>query len=180
MISRKGAHIAAEICKKLGVKLILAGQGVREQKDGKIIADDMILEGDFKHVGVVGVKERGELMSRALAVFVPTQYIGPFEGVHAEAMLCGTPVITTDWGVFSETVFNGFNGYRTRTFGEMLEACRLVDSLDYQKIRDYALDKFSMDNVREQYEAYFTRLLDLWGPGWYSEDSSTLCIKELK
>ena len=171
MISRKGAHIAAQVCKELGVKLILAGQGVREQKDGKIVADDMIIEGDVEHVGVVGVKERGELMSKARAVFVPTQYIGPFEGVHAEAMMCGTPVITTDWGVFSETVYDGLNGFRTRTMGEMIEAAKLCDKLNYKEIRDYAIGRFSLNVVRHQYDTYFQRLLQLWGDGWYSKDS---------
>jgi len=176
MISRKGVHIAAEVCKKLGVKLILAGQGVKEYSNGHIVTDDMVLDGDIEYVGTVDVKQRGELMSKAKAVFVPTQYIGPFEGVHAESNFCGSPVICTDFGVFTETVVNGLNGYRTRTFGEMLQACKLVEKLDPKKIREYAINNFSMDVIKYQYQEYFNQLLDLWDEGWYSERPSELLV----
>lgn len=174
LISRKGAHIAAEACNRIGAKLILAGQGVVHKEDGKIVAEDIVVSGNVEHVGTVDAKKRGELMSRARAVFVPTQYIGPFEGVHAEAMMCGTPVITTDWGVFTETVINGFNGYRTRTLGEMIEAAILAPGLDSLKIREYAKKRFSIDSVKGRYDAYFKRLSGLWDDGWYSTDASTL------
>lgn len=48
-------------------------------------------------MGSVGVKERAELMAYADAVMVPTTYLEPFGGVVIEAMLSGTPAITTDF-----------------------------------------------------------------------------------
>ena len=91
------------------------------------------------------------------------------DGVHAEAALCGTPVITTDWGVFPETVIQGFNGFRTRTLGEAVWASENISLLDPRKIRDYAVQRFSMDNVKFQYQAYFEQLDTLNKSGWYSE-----------
>jgi len=171
LIQRKGASIAAEVCNKLGVPLIMAGQGVDRIEGNKIIAQEVTIEGPLiKHIGTVGVKERNELMSKAQAVFVQTQYIGPFEGVSVEAMLCGTPVITTDWGCFAETVIDGVTGYRTRSFGETLWAAQNVKNLDSQKIRDYALSRYSIDVVKYLYQDYFERLLTLWDKGWYSEE----------
>ena len=68
---------------RLGAKLILAGQGVTKNKDGTVASTEIALDGgDVEHVGTVDVQRRGELMSRARAVFVQTQYIGPFEGVR--------------------------------------------------------------------------------------------------
>lgn len=154
LIDRKGHGIAAEVCKALGKRLIMAGQGT--PPDG------------VEYVGIVGPEERGRLMSRAKALFVPTLYLEPFGNVHIEAMACGTPVITTDWGVFTETVEDGFNGFRCRTFGEFKDAALSVDGLDHLSIRHRAVTRYGLATVGRQYEDYFHRLLTLWGDGWYA------------
>ena len=172
MIQRKGPHIAAEVCNRIGAKLVMAGQGVTRKEDGRIYSQEITVGGNVEHVGTVDVFHRGLLMSKAKAVFVMTQYIGPFEGVAVEAMMCGTPVITTDWGVFSETVKDGVNGFRTRTLGEAMWAAKEVEKLDPVKIREMAVAKYSLDVVRYKYQDYFKQLLTLWGKGWYEEHYS--------
>lgn len=159
LIDRKGYQIAQQVCERLGKRLILAGQ---------------VGEGGFsgygEHIGVVGVEGRGELMSKASAVFVPTTYLEPFGGVHAEAMLCGTPVITTNFGVFTETVVNGVNGYRCDTFKDFLKAAKSCEKMSLskrQQIRKSAQKRFSTQTVARQYQDYFSRLYTLWGDGWY-------------
>jgi len=154
LIDRKGYGIAAEVAQALDTRLVVAGQGTPPAGC------------DYR--GVVGPEERGRLMSRARAVFVPTLYLEPFGNVHAEAMACGTPVITTDWGVFTETVEDGVNGFRCRTFGEFLNAAKSVDGLDRDVIRRRAIARFGLEPVSRQYEAYFERLLTLWDRGWYA------------
>jgi glycosyltransferase involved in cell wall biosynthesis len=104
---RKGWQIAQMVCEQLGKRLVVAGPGE--------------FFGYGEYVGIVGPKQRAKLLSHAQAVFVPTIYIGPFEGVSIEANLCGTPVITSDWGSFTENVINGFNGYRCRTYEQYFE-----------------------------------------------------------
>lgn len=156
LIERKGWRVAQEVCQRLGARLVVAGQGT--------------FDGYGEYVGLVGPDERGKLMSRARAIFVPTQYVEPFGGVHAEAMLCGTPVICTDWGVFPETIVNGVNGYRCRTLQQFLDAAATVGSLDPAKIHFMARDRFSLEAVAPQYEAYFGRLSTLFGAGWYEVD----------
>lgn len=154
----KGYPIAQEVCQKLGKRLIVAGQGN--------------FTGYGEYVGVVGPEKRGELMSKAKAVFVPSTYIEPFGGVHAEALLCGTPVITTNFGVFPETVVNGVNGYRCDVFRDFVAAAKQVEKFSVakrKKIRASAQKRFSTTTVRDQYQAYFERLYDLWGDGWYAK-----------
>jgi glycosyltransferase involved in cell wall biosynthesis len=84
-----------------------------------------------------------------------------------EALACGTPVITTDLGVFTETVKNGFNGYRANTFAEFINAAEQVKTLDYREIATDAYKNFSMDMIRWHYNRYFQRLLNLFDKGWY-------------
>lgn len=166
---RKAPHIAAEVCQAVGSKLIMAGQGVTKREPGKLMSAEVSVIGDHvEHVGTVNVEQRGKLMGEARALFVPTQYIGPFEGVAVEAMMCGTPVITTDWGAFSETVIEGVTGFRCRTFGEFVKATEKVDTLDRVAIREHAIRNYSLEAVKGRYQVYFERLMGLWGKGWYS------------
>ncbi|WP_280270090.1 glycosyltransferase [Nocardia wallacei] len=154
LIEAKGVQIAVDTCKRLDARLIVAGAG--NPPSG------------VEYAGVVGVQRRGELMSRARAVFVPSLYLEPFGGVHIEAMLCGTPVITTDWGAFSETVQQGVQGFRCRTLREFCDAAEAVGKLDYQAIRDYAVANFSTEVIAQRYDHYFRRLHTLWGEGFYA------------
>ena len=160
LIDRKGYAIAQDVCQRLGKRLILAGQ-----------LGDEGFSGYGEHIGTIDVKQRGELMSKATALFVPTKYLGPFEGVHAEALLCGTPVITTNFGVFTETVTNGFNGQRCDGFRDFLNAVSWAESLDAKhrrRIRKDAQNNFSMDKVSKLYDNYIQRIVDLSGDGWYT------------
>jgi glycosyltransferase involved in cell wall biosynthesis len=153
LIDRKGYATAQEVCRRLGKRLILAGPG--EQRG----------YGEF--VGVVGPDERGILMAGATAVFVPTTYIEPFGNVAIEAMACGTPAITTDWGAFTETNIHGVTGYRCRSLAEFIQAAQDAPRLDRRAIRKHAVDHYSLDVIGAQYERYFDRLATLWDEGWY-------------
>jgi glycosyltransferase involved in cell wall biosynthesis len=159
MIARKGVDIAAHICKTIGAKLIMAGPGDHIPNYGE-------------YIGPVGPEKRAELMGGAIATFVPTLYIEPFGNVNIESQACGTPVITTDWGAFTETVVDGVTGFRCRNVEEFILATQNVKNLDRNVIRDRALSLYSVDVIAKQYEKYFNRLLTLWGDGWYTEGNN--------
>lgn len=152
----KGYHLARQVCEKLGKRLILAGpKGVDYQ------------EGYGEYAGEADAIKRGELMSKAIAVFTPSLYVEPFGSVAVEAQLCGTPVITTDWGAFTETVEQGKTGYRCRTFQEFIDAVDSCYQLDYGYIRQRAIEEYSMESVSQVYQKYFERLSTVWRDGWY-------------
>lgn len=106
-------------------------------------------------------------MSKAKALFLPTLYLEPFGYVVLEANLSGTPVITTDFGAFPETVKHGVSGFRCRTFKEFCEAAKNVENLKPSECRDWA-SNFTLDKIAPMYKRYFTQILDLATPkGWY-------------
>lgn len=166
LIKRKGFTIAADVCRVLGARLLIAGQGAKSIEGKRIICSDNTVLDDVEYLGAVGPAQRAELMGKAKALFAPTIYIGPFEGVNVEAQLCGTPVISTDWGCFAETIEQGKTGFRCRSFQDFVKAAQNVGSLDTQYIRDRAVSKYSMDVVKYEFQRYFDQLYDLHGDGW--------------
>jgi glycosyltransferase involved in cell wall biosynthesis len=129
--------------------------------------EKLVTYGEFK--GVVSNEERNHILAHATAVLMPTQYLEPFGNVTAEAQLCGTPVISTDYGAFVETVEQGVSGYRCCTLGEFVQAIDWAKDLDRAAIRRRAVAMFGEDAAAVSYDAYFRRLHDLqMGTGWYS------------
>ena len=161
VIERKGTYVAMEACEAANVKLIVAGQGNEEHHN---LQDNQNIE----YIGFVDNQKRAELMSRAKAVFVPTQYFEPFGGVAVEAQMCGTPVICSDFGVFNETVLHGITGYRCRTLDQYVWAINNVHKLDPYVISNWAINNFSLTKVGEMYEEYFSMLYQMWNEGWYA------------
>ena len=155
LVVRKGLDTAIKAVKAIGGKLIIAGQKDEETKSINI--NDPVCE----YVGYADAKNRAELMANARAVFTPSTYLEPFCGVHIEAMLCGTPVITTNFGVFPETVINGVNGYRCNMLQDFVDAARAVKNLKPGIIRKYA-KKYMLDSVKLEYQRWFQDLYRLW------------------
>ena len=160
LTERKGYQIAVEVCKALGKRLVIAGQGTPPSYG--------------EYVGVVGTEERSKLMGGAIATFTPTIYVEPFGTVAIEAMACGSPVISTDWGAFTETVVHGLTGFRCHTMQEFVDATEKVKTLDRPLISAYAKGRYGLDTVGLMYEEYFTRLQTLWGKGWYELNNNFL------
>lgn len=172
LTQRKGIDAVNELCKRTGKRLLVIGQGGMVT-EGRLVADHCQLDCDFEYLGVItDPVEKARWMGEAQAVLVPTLYVGPFEGVHVEAGMCGTPVITSDWGAFTESVVQGVTGFRTRTLGEMEWAVDAVRALDPAEIRRYAVANYSMDRVSDLFQAWFEQLNTLHGDGWYSDWST--------
>lgn len=173
MILRKGPNIAAEVAKRTGFRLVVAGAGAVEHRNsrphrrGFVRAPEVYFEAPhLEYVGPVGVQERSRLMAGAAAVIVPTLYLEPFGGVAVEAMMAGAPVVASDFGAFTETVREGVSGYRFHTIPEACHAFDRARDLDRARIRQYALDNYSLEAVAPMFDAWFQRIDGLrYGPG---------------
>lgn len=173
IINRKGVQVASDIAKATGNQLYIVGQG---SLDNPVEGISLSTEKHIKYHPAVGPKERAELLGNAKAVLMPTYYLEPFGGVNVEAQLCGTPVITTDWGAFPETVLHGITGYRCRTFEEFCWAVNNISKINPKACREWAEKNYSMKRVGKMYEEYFQRVYSLFEKGWYqpNEDRKEL------
>lgn len=171
LIARKGPHIAADMTKRLGARLVVAGQPLYpdEPRKTECLRSLGLIQPHIEYIGTVGLEERSKLLTNARAVIIPSLYFEPFGLVAVEALLSGTPVITTDWGSFPEIIPQGEVGYRCRTMDDFLWAARNIDKIDPKRCREYAVANFSMDRVAKAYQEYFTRVQDRYENGWYQE-----------
>ena len=139
----KGEFLLGEIAARTGAKIIAAGVG-----------SPQFLTSSVEYVGQASHEERLALISNAKAVIMPTQYIEPFGMVAIEALACGTPVIGSDWGAFTE-ILTPDVGYRCRSMNDWCEAVKHVGDMDRNACRQRFLDNYSLEAVWPQYEAYF-------------------------
>ena len=186
-IASKGIQVAIEVCHKANIKLIVAGQGtlydaVTKESASKIEVTSISDPTGVTHVGYIDPAIRAILIARCKFLFMPTLYSEPFGGVNVEAQMSGIPVITTDWGAFSETVDHGRSGYRCRTTDHFLWAVKNVDSLDRKAIRKHAHDTWGLTKVATMYEEYFQMLESTLkdGGGYYKENPGRLALKWLE
>lgn len=173
LTQRKGVDIAGQIARAAGIKLIVAGTGVVEKSrsfqeedvyhsigETSFVADEFVLGPDQA--------TRKELMKNAAVFICPTKYIGPFETVHVEALMSGVPVIAPNYGVFTETLRPGIDGFRYSTLKQAVGAIEDCARLDSDEIRLHAERTWSREAVAPQFGQWFDRIGTVYGGrGWY-------------
>ena len=106
----KGFHLAIEVAKKTGRKLIIAGfvqdkhyfeEEIAPHLDGK----------NIEYVGTVSVEGRDDLLKNAYAVLHLNTIPERFGLVMAESMAAGVPVIAMDLGSCREVIADGKTGF---------------------------------------------------------------------
>jgi glycosyltransferase involved in cell wall biosynthesis len=101
--------------------------------------------------GTVGKRGRAKLLSQSTALIQYTKYCEPFGWNIIEANLSGTPVLTSNFGAFTETVKDGINGFRLNS-DELCDKSifdKLV-KLSPQECYDHGL-QYSADNIMKTY-----------------------------
>jgi len=128
---------------------------------------------NIEYRGPIHGTERSDFLRNARAALMPTVFTEPFGGSGVEAMLCGTPLVSVDYGAFTETVINGVTGFRCHTLQDWVDAIHNADTLDRRKIANTARQRYSLETCGKMYDRVFQTLNDLWRKGWYELRNNT-------
>ncbi len=142
----KGADTAIAMAKRAGRRLILAGNHAKSGADydyWKTEIEPHLGRNGIEWVGEVDDRAKNELLGKAAALLVPIRWDEPFGIVFAEALACGTPVISSPRGALPEIVEEGKTGFLVRSEEEGVEAVGKIGSLSRVACRKAAEEKFS-------------------------------------
>lgn len=178
---REHAKICSE-AKRTPLRFKFAGQGNYEEHIAKQVFRDPLppevkANINIEYVGVLKGRERADFYGKAQCAWLLTNYFEPFGGSICEAQFCGTPVISTDYGCFPETVIDGITGYRCTTLADILGAIDASVLLDRENIAKIAREKYALDVVAPLFDEAFKVIRDLSDKGWYSEKSHKISLR---
>jgi len=158
----KGAHTAIAIARRAKRRLIIAGNRV-EDSEGihyweKEIAPWLGRDG-IEYIGPVNDTQKNELLGKAAAMLVPVEWDEPFGIVFAEALACGTPVISCPRGALPEIVRNGVDGFLVDSVEQACAAIKKLPVIDRADCRRRAETEFSSGVVSDKYFEMYSQLL---------------------
>lgn len=161
----KGVHVACHVAGKLGRRLLIVGPGDPTPY--------LALGSHVSYLPAAGVAVRRDLLASAAALICPTIYLEPFGCIAVEAAMSGTPVISTDWGGFTESVEHGITGWRCRTLDHFIWAGKHIDRIQPRDCRRWAISNYSLSPISAKFDEWFQMLSDLNSEtGWSTERDS--------
>jgi len=156
----KGPHLAVEIARRAGRKLIIAGNVPDEHRQWfeQRLAPE--IDGErVRYVGPVDDAQKNAVLGGAFAFLMPILWEEPFGIVMAEAMACGTPVLALRRGAAPEVVEHGVTGFVADTPQQLAEAVRMTASLSRRAVRARVEKLYSASAVAEAYLDVYSRIL---------------------
>lgn len=165
---KKGILDAIAVTKALNKKLFILGPIPPLQKEFFEKEVKPQLSNNIEYVGEADLKMKNQYLSKAKALLFPTQYEETFGLVAAEAMACGTPVVSYNIGAVSEVIIENETGF----IAEMGDSVKLTEAADkllglnqeeyiqmVKKCRQHVEEKFSIDKMTDGYLKVYQELI---------------------
>jgi glycosyltransferase involved in cell wall biosynthesis len=156
----KGVHLAIEVARLSGRRLIIAGivqnESYFEQQVKPYIDDRNIC-----YIGPVGVAEKNALFARACAVVHLNTIPERFGLVLVEANAAGVPVIAMDLGSCREVIQDGRTGFLVANVEEAVNTLERLREIDRSACRQRVAQYFSIQTMVEAYERVYSTIFDL-------------------
>jgi glycosyltransferase involved in cell wall biosynthesis len=156
----KGVHLAIEVARLSGIRLIIAGiiqdKGYfREQIEPHLDNQNVL------YIGPLDGKGKNELFARARVLLHLNTIPERFGLVLAEANAAGIPVIAMDLGSCREVIKDGQTGFLVSNVAEAVRAVGRISEIDRSACRSRVQQCFSMEKMVEGYERVYSTIFDL-------------------
>ena len=156
----KGTHLAIDIARRAGRRLIIAGNIPEAHRDYFAREVEPHLDGDRVHyIGPVDDVQKNQLLGSAAAFLMPILWEEPFGIVMAEALACGTPVLGLRRGAVPEVVEHGVTGFVCDTVDQLVACVKDLPAISRQACRDRAQQLFSDEAIVDAYLAVYRQLV---------------------
>ena len=177
----KGQDLAARICRRAGIPLVLAGpvagigdpaelerrladgdEPLHAHPDVQYWRDEVLplLDGtSVTWVGGVAGEEKERLLRSARVLLTPNRWAEPGATGVVEALSRGVPVVGTPLGVLPSLVEDGRTGFLAAEEDELVRALHRLDELDPQACRE-AAEQWTPAGMARQYLDLYARLLE--------------------
>ena len=156
----KGVHLAIEVARLTGMRLIIAGivqdeNYFREQVKPHLDGQNIL------YVGPVSVAGKNELFARARVLLHLNTIPERFGLVLVEANAAGVPVIAMDLGSCREVIKDRQTGFLVNNVTEAVGAVGRISEIDRRACRSRVREYFSIDTMVEGYERVYSTIFDL-------------------
>jgi glycosyltransferase involved in cell wall biosynthesis len=156
----KGPHLAIEVAKRTGRKLIIAGNvdSVEEEYFKTVVLPQV--DGDqIQYVGEADYFRKRELLASAHCLLASITWPEPFGLFMIEAMACGTPVIAFNQGAVPEIVRHEETGFVVDSLEEMVRAVEQVQRIDPSRCREHVERHFDVPGMVDNYLVAYEHVL---------------------
>ena len=130
----KGIETVIRLANLVPQKQFLVAGDTLPVPEGHLFIEDtnmtIQIPNNVKVLGYLDTENRKKILSKVSCLIQPSPYAEPFGFNIIEAYLSGTPVITTDFGTFTETVLEGITGFRCRTDQEFVQAIDKIKTIN--------------------------------------------------
>jgi glycosyltransferase involved in cell wall biosynthesis len=156
----KGVHLAIEVARRSGRRLIIAGI-IQDEPYFRDQIRPHIDDHNICYIGPVGIAQKNELFARACVLLHLNTIPERFGLVLVEANAAGAPVIASDLGSCREVIKDGQTGFLVNNVNEAVLALKRLSGVDRNACRQRVQKHFSIETMVEAYERVYSTIFDL-------------------
>ena len=160
--SEKGIMTLLEAFLKTGpIKLKIAGTGILEKRIREYIKEKGMEQVEM--MGFVSGNEKRELLRKAKASIIPSEWYENFPMSAVESLSVGTPVIASRIGGLSELIEDGLNGLLFNP-GDSDELAEKIKHVFVDRDKSIAMGAYAYKRAKELYspEIHYNKLMETY------------------